>query len=544
VVGATLLLSSITAGLAQAAPGELDPSFGNNGVLSTGAGYRASAMAIDHLGRLVIAYDASGDAEVMRRLPDGSVDESFGDHGVAVTYGLTSLSSVAVDADDRVVVAGYSETSNYEIHMNLVRFTESGDLDSNFDGNGSLGLGDTYVGQLNILPNGHILFGGDPGSGSVGRGSAPRGRAVLLQLNEDGSRDTKFGDNGVVTVRMGPSSGFIVVLGIVVGPGGKVYALASDISYGGTFDGVLRLLPDGNLDQGFASNGVARVDSEDVRNVALDVDRSGGVVLAGTKTVIPDGGFNNDAQVSSMLTRLTEGGTLDAAFGSGGREEFAASAIYIMEDVDIQANGRILASGSSFPESRVDPHFAIARFNPSGGFDQDFAGSGVATLDEIGYGQESVLDARGDIFQMGSARSQGPSGTPQGVVVAKYEGDGLDDDGTDDSGGGVAGEVGGSIGFKVHRYAVPRSFSKLLSNGVRALVGCKRTCRVELNVRTSNNMAATLGLRSTLVATGSRLVGAGKKRWVRARFSGTARRAMFAFGATGHLRIKARGLTP
>ena len=75
---------------AAAAPGDLDPTFGDAGRLVSDLGYQASDMQLDDEGRLVVAIgdDVSSppqddEFQVARFLPSGELDATFGTGGVA-----------------------------------------------------------------------------------------------------------------------------------------------------------------------------------------------------------------------------------------------------------------------------------------------------------------------------------------------------------------------------------------------------------------------------------------------------------------------------
>src|SRR5687767_2252652 len=92
----------------SAAPGDLDPTFGNGGIVIGGVPYtlaNAEGMALQADGKIVVVGD-DYDFRVARYNPNGSLDTSFGGGGVVVTPGITSAYSVAIQADGKIVVAG------------------------------------------------------------------------------------------------------------------------------------------------------------------------------------------------------------------------------------------------------------------------------------------------------------------------------------------------------------------------------------------------------------------------------------------------------
>jgi uncharacterized delta-60 repeat protein len=96
--------------------GELDPSFGENGVFRRdAAGDAANGKALEVLpdGRIVVAGQLgagpeSGDSWILRLTPGGQVDPSFGNGGEATSSlaGFDAASGLAIQPDGRAVVAG------------------------------------------------------------------------------------------------------------------------------------------------------------------------------------------------------------------------------------------------------------------------------------------------------------------------------------------------------------------------------------------------------------------------------------------------------
>src|ERR687887_615869 len=99
--------------LALAAPGDLDPSFGRNGVVSTPIGSEARALALQQNGR-IIAVGNLGEygytIEIDRFFRDGDIDPTFGNGGrgdVGDTGdGYVRPAAAGIDSQGRIVVAG------------------------------------------------------------------------------------------------------------------------------------------------------------------------------------------------------------------------------------------------------------------------------------------------------------------------------------------------------------------------------------------------------------------------------------------------------
>ena len=114
------------------ADGKRDPSFGEQGVVSTHVkgtlNSSAGGVAIDADGRVVVIGHGSSPLAVLRYLDDGSLDPSFGEGGVVTTEEVGTLKAVAVHTDGRIVLAGSTGK--------LTRLMPDGEIDPTFGSDG------------------------------------------------------------------------------------------------------------------------------------------------------------------------------------------------------------------------------------------------------------------------------------------------------------------------------------------------------------------------------------------------------------------------
>ena len=120
----------------QAAPGDLDSSFGANGKVTTAIGTSSDdawAVAIQSGGRLVAAgtcyVDSTADFCLARYNTDGSLDTSFdGDGKVTTAIGTGSAEAKAVmpQSDSKIVVAGRCTDLGGVAAFCLARYNSNG----------------------------------------------------------------------------------------------------------------------------------------------------------------------------------------------------------------------------------------------------------------------------------------------------------------------------------------------------------------------------------------------------------------------------------
>lgn len=180
--------------------GSLDTSFGINGVVNdSGAPRWARSMHLLPDGGF-LAAGGSGQVQVNKYLPDGSRDLTFGAGGaVNINVGspTSSVQDLRVDSQGRIVVSGGQ--SIFAIYA--LRLLEDGSVDGTFGSGGvavpgtTVGLRFEIEGQLTILANDQIILGANI---SVGGILGPY-EAGLVRLNDDGTLDATFDDDGILT---------------------------------------------------------------------------------------------------------------------------------------------------------------------------------------------------------------------------------------------------------------------------------------------------------------------------------------------------------
>src|SRR5439155_927966 len=189
---------------ARADPGDLDPSFGAGGQVTTPilSGYdAASALVVLPDGKLVAAghaYNANNDTfALVRYNADGSLDGNFGTGGKVTTpFGNGGAARGGVlQADGGVVAAGQSMRGSV-IQVALVRYNADGSLDTSFGTGGkvttSIGGVDDKAIALVLQPDGKLVAAGYSKGGS-------NIAFALARYNADGSLDASFGTAGKVT---------------------------------------------------------------------------------------------------------------------------------------------------------------------------------------------------------------------------------------------------------------------------------------------------------------------------------------------------------
>jgi len=356
MVASFIVLFTALNGLIAQQPGDLDSTFGINGIVTTHfqVGDEAYDVAIQPDGKIVAAGTASGNPRtwaLARYNPDGSLDNTFGSGGKVTTFfdsvGFAYAYAVAIQQDGKIIAVGRSHPDTLDGAGTLARYNPDGTLDSTFGVGGKVFLNYWEMGaawDVALQPDGRIVVAG-------GAFSNP----ALFRCNADGSSDSTFGTNGSVV-----EIGFHPANAMVIQPDGKIVST-------GPFE-VTRHNPDGTVDSTFGNNGIASTflgSGQTNTNIALQPD--GKIVIAGVHGTSPDFDFS--------VARLNSDGTFDLTFGDSGRVIVDVGIVDVANSVAVMPDGRIVLAGRTGPIiSNAD--FAVVRCDPDGTLDNTFGNGG------------------------------------------------------------------------------------------------------------------------------------------------------------------------
>lgn len=243
-----------------------------------------------------------------------------------------------------------------------------GDLDPSFGAGGKVATRFAGPGEIAravvVQPDGKIVVAGRAGVGH-------QRDLALVRYNTDGTLDSTFGVRGKVRTDLGGSDR---VAALVVQPDGRIVTAGTALP--GADFALARYEANGDLDASFGTGGIVRTDFAggfDTAN-ALAIQPDGKLVVAGYAVAEDHVGF--------ALVRYNSDGTLDTAFGSGGKV-FSSFSRWPseVEGVALLPEGKILAAGFSSTASTFGGAFALARYNSNGALDPSFGNGGKVTTD-------------------------------------------------------------------------------------------------------------------------------------------------------------------
>jgi len=321
--------ASMAGSPAMAAPGDLDPTFGDVGRQSEILRPSYSTLwSVDAQDDDAVLFGGGGeycyygcyeDYFVGRLLPNGTPDAGF----AANALGKTVVYDTALQPDGKVVGVGSVRQPDGKYKLQVFRLSPDGSLDPAFGLGGLMLLGDgtdSYeIGHSVIVdPDGRIVVAGG------------RGRFLLVaRLQANGALDSSFGTGGVYVGAAGDYSNRQVARA----PGGG-YRVMTSLSSGTC--GVVGLTESGALDAAFGSGGfatAAAASDKPVHCEALAVQGDGKLLLGGT-----DGDYK-----LGYIGRLLANGSVDSGFGASMiAEQFKSVAA-----VAVGSNGSIFVAGKN-----------------------------------------------------------------------------------------------------------------------------------------------------------------------------------------------------
>jgi uncharacterized delta-60 repeat protein len=385
--------------LTQPPPGTIDSTFGQGGIVQTVIGNDDTYLedlAVQPDGKIIAAgyYDnivlGNQDYCLSRYNTDGTLDNTFGVNGIvtiAPSSNSEQLYEVKIQPDGKIIVTGTNRAIAAQGAFCLIRLNFDGTLDTSFGNNGLVTTrvdsttSDAYSALLQN--DGKIVIGG---AHNLGLNS----KMMLIRYNSNGSLDTSFGNDGIVTTLITYHD---VCYSLVQQQDGKIIALNGG---DGSIEDIIlvRYNYDGTIDSTFGNNGILITDlgaQEDVYSVKLQND---GKIIVNGRTGYPNMG-------DFLLIRYNSEGSFDSTFGSNGvlTYSYTVNSNEGGASVALQDDGKIVVTGTTNYQEITS---VILRFNSDGTLDNTFGIDGVVTVsEEVNYGRGVRLQNDGKILVIG-----------------------------------------------------------------------------------------------------------------------------------------------
>jgi uncharacterized delta-60 repeat protein len=254
-----------------------------------------------------------------------------------------------------------------------VLFSNAGDLDTLFSGGKvvtDLLGGNDYGFAVAVQNDGKILVAGQTDSG----GSKGNDFAVI-RFNSNGSRDTTFGTNGLVTTDLGSTSDAAYAMALQ--SDGKIVVVGQTSTIGTSSDfAIVRYSTNGTLDATFGTGGKV------ITDFAGGADQADGVALTADGHIVVSGSASFGGILRFAIARYTATGQLDTSFGSSGKTTTAFSQGYARgQSVVLLPDGSMVVAGAAYNYAADGGDFAAVKYSSSGQLDTTFGNHGWALVD-------------------------------------------------------------------------------------------------------------------------------------------------------------------
>jgi uncharacterized delta-60 repeat protein len=394
VAGLSLVLVIDVAAAQTFAPGDLDPTFSDDGMVTTDVhgdeppdrSDVASAVGIDSKGRIVVAGGSlddlasaggTNDFAIARYLADGSLDTSFAGDGtrtIKMSEGADFVTDLAIDDQDRIVFAGYARVgARRNFDFALARLLEDGTLDHAFGSRGrvrtNFGSTSDRAHAVSLDSQGRIVLVGETDSGEPNDFND----FAVARYEPDGDLDPTFDGDGKVVTDIDEAD---MANAVAIDRRDRIVAAGQSFNQVTFTDIVVaRYQVDGNLDSGFAGDGVAIADIDNSGEIASDV-----ALASGGKIVVTGETTAGEAPNNFSLARFDSGGDLDTTFGQSGT---VVTDVRQTDDrsfgIDIDGDGRIVvAGGCEEPDDQFGSRdFCVVRYDATGSPDSAFGSGGI-----------------------------------------------------------------------------------------------------------------------------------------------------------------------
>lgn len=412
----------------------------------------------------------------------GDLDITFSFDGKQTTdfFQDDTATGIAIQPDGKIVIGGHSGDGTSNDDFVMARYNSNGSLDTTFGVNGfqAKGFGAEDQAHAMVLqPDGKIILAGSTNNSGTND-------FALLRCNANGSFDTTFGTNGIVTTPIG--GGDDRCTSVALQKDGKIVVAGSAHNGSNTDFAVARYNPDGTLDTSFSTDGKQTTDflaGNDVAQ-AVAVQPDGKIVVAGSA--------KNGGLYEFAVARYNADGSPDLGFSSDGRQTtIFSNGDDFGHSVALQKDGKIVVAGAAHSDVNGSD-LAVVRYNPDGSLDNGFSGDGkvITTIGDYTDGAAVAVQYDGKIVIAGSAA------IPSNVAVARFNPDGSLDSGFSGDGQqktkiGTGNDIGTAMALQADGKIVVAGESYNGSNSDFALV--RYNARIQGDTRVGTNAAAPRG---------------------------------------------------
>jgi serine protease AprX len=271
-----------------------------------------------------------------------NITEGFGEEGFSVSATDLSLTAdMALQSDGKFVVVGHLD-SEYD-HFNTIRYHADGTRDTGFGANGlvttTVSRNIDYAKAVVVQPDGKIVIAGN---GYFGRHNY---NLFVVRYHNNGTLDSSFGVGGIVTTAVGNQTSDEAA-DILLQPDGKLVVVGVVRAETGCHITLVRYLSNGTLDRNFGNSGTvfAPLNSCAGGYQGYNEGVYGAALQTDGKIIVV--GSDTGTNFDFLVVRFQTNGTVDTSFGNSGYVRTPMGAYNDSAGkVVIQPDGKIVVAG-------------------------------------------------------------------------------------------------------------------------------------------------------------------------------------------------------
>jgi uncharacterized delta-60 repeat protein len=341
----------------------------------------------------------------------GALDPTFGTGGIVLvnpTNVFDNAQDVIVLADNKIFICGTTGMFT-DFDMMVAKLNEDGSYDTSFGNNGILTLANTagsdFAYDMDLLPNGNLIV---VGAKSL---SAADTQFAAWVIKPDGALDPTFADNGVYENNLDTGEEYV---NQVLIHDNLIYLVGRKFTPGFSSNSIAVQCLDfqGNLVTAFGTNGTATYQSASTDEFSVNgavIVTEGAIAICGDK-------YNPSSFTSvPMIMLMTLTGGPVAAFGTNGLWLDATGGTYY--DIEYKTS-KLIASGTNGSSCIVRRH------NLNASLDAAFGTNGTFTNSVGGYSAfyDCTLGADNKWYACGTTSS---GFMVRDVVATRFSNDGV-----------------------------------------------------------------------------------------------------------------------
>ncbi|MFG1489510.1 immunoglobulin-like domain-containing protein [Oceanospirillum sp. HFRX-1_2] len=286
-----------------------------------------------------------------------------------------------------------------------VRVADYGAMDTSFGTDGLTQIdSDLTTHTIASDNNGDIFMSGNDAS-----------RIAIVKYSSSGVPDTTFGTNGIVTYSHPTASTNTFAKDIEIGANNQIFVAGRiDPSDNNDSVAVWKYQPDGSLDTGFGTSGLADTNQDsDRNNFFIAMDAAGNIYATGSDK-------------HTFIMKFDANGDLDPNFGTDGINIIDNESREEISGIALDSSGNIYISGeqSKFVDGNLITSGSLWKFNPDGQLVDDFGNAGQVIFTQNGYRHHFTslaIDNNDQIYLTGHRYNYPTGDRIEEMIVLKYD---------------------------------------------------------------------------------------------------------------------------